>query len=158
MSNNTILSVDSSTTKTGWALWNNSNLVNQGVISPKHKDYFDRVYEMYCVIRGMVSDFNVKELVIESPSFVRLNPQSTLKLNQLYGAIRCLCRDVDIKCNIINPKSWKSKLLKAKKRVEQKEEAVNIVNNLYNLGLKKTHDDIADAVLLGRYYNEFHKV
>jgi len=59
--------------------------------------------------------------------------------------------------HLIAPQSWKKYYNLTKlPRQTQKQKAIELANNLFNLNLAKTQDGIADAILLGKYFIEKH--
>ena len=144
------LSIDSSTVCCGYAEYDDNKLVKYGNYKSKNKDVLERMYELVTALSSHFKENQV--LVIEEPSFIRINPSTSLKLNRLFGMILYEAHIAGLTVISVNPKSWKQKMLTTKKRVEQKLEAIELSNKIFNINI--TSNDTADAILIGKYYIE----
>lgn len=143
----TFISLDTSTTNTGYAVYDDEgNLLTSGVISSSSEDYLERANMMADCVSILSERFNITEACIEELKV--LNNQKTLtKLAITQGIIiRELC---DTAIIFVPPSVWRSLFHIPKKREEAKRKAIEIVKN--KLG-KTVTDDEAEAILLGRYY------
>ncbi|EPT58642.1 hypothetical protein SAG0142_01090 [Streptococcus agalactiae MRI Z1-024] len=155
--NNLILSLDVSTSSTGWAIFKCSSLVESGVVKPKGKlSFFERGLIMSNELNRIQSkaikkyDCPFEYAVVEKNSVMGPNQQSMIKIGIVTGMI--LRRCVADKVVFVNVSTWrkhwkfsykdrskKSMKLQSKTKVEQE----------FNKSVK---DDEADAILIGSYY------
>jgi len=153
-----LLTIDASTSQTGWALYDDGNLVEYGAIIPPKdmNDYVDKIELMADTLEILIDQFDVDKILLEEPAYMRVNINTSFKLRELFALIRKVGRDSLGKENFmtVNPKVWKSKMLTAKKSVDQKKECVGLVNELFKI--KLSSNDIADAIMIGEYYKRYH--
>ncbi|HER0331131.1 phage protein [Streptococcus pyogenes] len=153
---NLVLSLDISTSGTGWALFKGSDLIQSGVLKHKSKSYFERGRYMASQLRLIQSralkkyDCYFSTIAVEKNSVMGPNQQSMLKIGIVTGII--LGRLIADNVVFINASTWrkywkfsykdrskKSMKLQSKIKVEQE----------FNKSVK---DDEADAILIGSYY------
>jgi Holliday junction resolvasome RuvABC endonuclease subunit len=170
-----ILSLDASTKKTGWALYNKEKLVEHGIIYLEGEDSKTRIYALYHKIKEYISLYKVEGIVLEDVPITSHNNLSTGKtLAVLQGMITSLCFEFDLGLILYNPSAWRTLIpdlysgtREGMKRDYQKQRAVEITNNIYGLDLmyyksdtkaNKSQDDEAEAILLGlAYINDIRK-
>ncbi|MBY5033876.1 hypothetical protein K6V78_02110 [Streptococcus gallolyticus] len=159
-----VLSLDISTTGTGWALFKGPELVQSGVLKHKSKSYFERGRYMASQLR-MIQSKALKEhdcpfsaIVVEKNSVMGPNQQSMISIGIVTGTI--LGRLIADKAVFVNVSTWRKhwkfshkeyKGLKARSKKSMKLQAVDKVLESFN---KTVKDDEADAILLGFYYVE----
>lgn len=147
-----ILSLDVSTTSTGYAIYVDGKLEQYGAIKYKSKNFIERVNYMADTIQAIHATYGITHIVIED-TYVskKVNNISTVK--KLCMAQGIIIRAVHTaKVIQVYPVSWKSyfNIVGGKnKRKEQKATSITKANSLFNLELKD--DDVADAILLGYY-------
>lgn len=161
-----ILGIDAATTKSGWAILNtDGSLVSYGVFKTNSKEPLERIKEVYLFVKDILNKYNIKTIVAEN---VPITNKNNLKVGsdllRLQGAIYALCMEYNIPMVLYNPSEWRSKIgtyngtREGTKREFQKQKAIDIVNNIYNLKLvyferetkkNQTDDDKAEAILIG---------
>lgn len=165
-----ILGIDAATKKTGYSILNidNGDLVEYGLIKTSSNDVKDRMKEIYFELKNLVQRHDIKIVVVED---IPVNGHSNLKtgkdLSVLHGVILSVCFEQCLPYIIYAPSSWRSIVgtydgtREGMKRAVQKQNAVNKVNELYNLKFNyyerdtKSHqsdDDKAEAILIARAY------
>jgi len=166
-----ILGVDAATKKTGYSILNyeTGELVKYGLIKTHSEDVRDRMKEIYFELKKIIQDNNnIKVVVVED---IPVNNHANLKtgkdLSILHGVILGVCFEQCLSCVAYAPSSWRSIVgtysgtRDGMKRDVQKQEAVNKVNELYNLDLQylkrdtktlQSDDDKAEAILIARAY------
>lgn len=99
-----ILSLDTSTTSTGWALFANGEYRNSGSINLKKiKDGDDRLLKMVREIQIMINTYPPgTTVVIETPVVVR-NPQTQRMLTMLFGVVYGECVRRELKFQELRP-------------------------------------------------------
>lgn len=156
-----MISIDSSTSNTGCAVWKNGKLSEYFLIESRYKvvknmtslDYM--VSELYRLIDKYDPQIVVAELTV-----VVRNPQVQRDLSMLLGALMGKCISKDIFWFTFRPTEWRS-LVKdknetlPKKRIDLKTWACEKVLNEYNI---TETDDVCEAILIGQaYINKFNK-
>lgn len=164
-----ILGLDMATKKTGYSILNdNGELLSYGLIRTESKETKDRMKEIYQAIKELIEQKNINMIVLED---VPVNNHNNLKvgkdLSTLQGLILSLCFDYDIKYKLYNPSAWRSIVetyngtREGMKRAYQKQKAVELVNEIYNLDFvynetetktRLTDDDKAESILIGLAY------
>ena len=147
-----LLSLDTSTTATGWSLFNNGKYINSGVIDlKKSKNTSERIKNMVVQIMGMIDHHSPTVVAIETPVVCR-NPLTQRLLTMIFGVVYGKCVESNIDFVELKPTQWR-KLVdtgkKPRKRDELKEWSKNKVKELYNMDVT---DDESDAILIGRAY------
>jgi len=149
-----ILSIDPSTTCTGWALftcdekWRGAELGRYGKIRPKGDTLFDRRADLVCEL------VNVPEYGLECIDYVFIEkaplpftPAARRSIAILQGTIDILHQDISTEIPLeqifgVNAMTWK--------KTEKKPRTLSRCNLVYSLGLKGKKDyDIADAIMMG---------
>ena len=144
-----ILSLDQSTTKTGWAYFLEDDFVTSGILTTN-----DGMNGMMDNILKLVNELKPTYIIFEDiylnqdPKFKKIGVQEFKKLAQLQGYIRGICHIQDLGYYIIPPTEWKSHYKFKGKREEQKRASIDYVKTNYKLDAS---DDETDAILLGQY-------
>ena len=139
-----VLALDTSSNKTGWALFINGKYAESGVIDlSKNKNVEDRIKKMCMSITALIFDKSPDNVVIEQLSSTR-NADTTRKLSRIIGAVYFYCISKNINYSEISCKSWRNAVgIKNVKGKRVKEESVKRVLLKYNLNI---NDDEADAI------------
>lgn len=192
-----LLSLDMSTRKTGWAIFDDNNLIAYNLIEIKGSNTIERTAFMSDKIQELITSYNVDCVACEDvPVSVHSNLEIGKNLCVLQGCLLEMSRSLGVKLHLMHPTYWRSSIgmhhtlyscetcgnafedvsgLKFKQcdkcgekkssqlhktqlndRASLKERAVQMANNIFNLGLKyinktstKNQDDIAEAILVG---------
>lgn len=157
----TIISIDASTSSSGWAVFQNNELIAHGCVKPKGKDWRDRIMEESVFFMQLIQKYNPDMICAEA---MPLKPGShTLEaLGAVHGMILCLCAGYKIKPVFLLPSKWRKTLglfdgtRQGMKREVLKEKAIIMANEKFGLNLKwygpkskKSEDDEAEAILIG---------
>lgn len=148
-----LLALDTSTSSTGWAYFENGKYVVSDVISIKNqKDTDLRMEQMISEIYRLIECYSPTVVVTEMTVVVR-NPAVQRMLTMILGAVYGNCVVNDIDYYSLRPTEWR-KLIdpgkKPKKRDELKEWSKQKVYELY--GIDNVTDDVSDAILIGQAY------
>lgn len=151
-----LLSLDTSTSSTGWAVYINGNLSEYGVLTNGKGDTQSRLHNMIKSIFDLISSYSPAAIVIETPVVVR-NPKVQRLLTMIFGAVYGKCVVDHIEFNELRPTEWR-KLIdsgkKPRKREELKEWSIKKVKDLFYI--ENINDDMSDAILIGQaYINSF---
>lgn len=143
-----LLSLDLSTTKTGYAIFIGNNLVLSDVVSSKNKDWLTRVKYMAETLKTLCKVYSVTHVVIED-TFSKSNINTLKKLCFSQGYILASLGEVEFLQ--VYPLSWKAYfgLTSSKHRANQKQASLSMAETLFivNSGT----DDESDAILMGKY-------
>ena len=124
--------------------------------------------EIYQSIKTIVEKYDIAHIVLED---VPVNNHNNLKtgkdLSILQGVILSICFENNLNYTLYNPSSWRTIIgtyngtREGMKRDFQKRRAVEVVNEIYNLGFiynatetkkRLTDDDKAEAILIALAY------
>lgn len=148
-----LLSLDTSTKNSGWALFSNGKYTKSGVITCTNKDTLVRIGDMYNSIKDIIYKFKPSIVVIEMTSVPR-NVQAQRYLTMLLGMVYTICLENYIEFVMLRPTEWRKmantdNVKIGRKREEMKQWSMDLVENLFN---KKVTDDESDAILIGYGY------
>lgn len=147
----TLLSLDTSTTNTGYCIYKDGKYNSSGAIaSPKNLTGAPKVEYMMIHIMDLLQEIQPDIVCIEE-LHVNRNFQSVVHLAEIIGAVHGYCLSHDIFFYSISPATWHSRLgFKSRKRIDLKQESLKYVNNNYQL--TNITDDEADAICIGEAY------
>lgn len=146
-----ILSLDQSTRITGYAIFDNNNLIKVGKfdISPSG-DIGQRLVRFRDKILSLIKEYNINKVCFEEIQLqnnIINNVDTFKKLANVYGVLLETLVEIDMEYEIVSSNTWKSKCgIRKLGREKEKKAAQDFVNNTY--GIKVTQDE-ADAICLG---------
>lgn len=152
-----ILALDLSSKSSGWACFDNGELVSHGCITSSSTDVIKRIHIMTNGIKNILEkNKDIKKLIIEEvrpEGGYGVGNQRTHKvLMWLQAAVEFLIHDnfPKIKIEYIYPSSWRATLGikngRGIKRTTLKQADIAFVKNKYNIDV---NDDEADAICIG---------
>lgn len=153
---NLTLSLDISTTATGWAVFHGSSLVQSGVLKHKSKSFFERGRFMASQLKTIQSralqkyDCPFEAIVVEKNSVMGPNQQSMISIGIVTGII--LGRLIADNVYFVNVSTWRKYWkfsYKDRSKKSMKLQAVSKVSDEFDMHVK---DDEADAILIGSYF------
>lgn len=149
------LSLDTSTSCTGYSLYDGTTLLSYGNIDLKSvKKSDEKFMKMVKQIYDLIDKYNPELICIELTVVLR-NPQVQRTLSKLLGCVQGKCIDKDISYYEFRPTEWR-KLVKRKnetlprKREELKQWSIDYVKTEYGIDVES--DDVSDSILIGRAY------
>ena len=167
----TLLSLDTSSTKTGWAIFKNGIYQESGVLDWNHiKDTEERLTIMYIDIIQHINKYEPDILVIEKDivgSGKRQNMSTINTLVKLIGGVWAYCvqLNMDTPMNFqtgefnvhyveYTPSEWRKLVgITARKRDDCKAASIKRIKDVYSLNVD---DNEADAINIGEaYINEW---
>lgn len=158
---NLTMSLDVSTTGTGWAIYDGSTLLQSGVIKPKLKSFYERAKIMANELKTVQLralqkyDKPFDDIVVEKNSVMGPNQQSMIKIGIVTGMI--LGRLVADEIYFVNVSTWRKYWkfsYKDRSKKSMKQQAISTVASEFQ---KQVKDDEADAILIGSYFVNFGK-
>lgn len=153
---NLTLSLDVSTTATGWAVFHGSDLVQSGVLKHKSKSFFERGRFMASELRAIQSralqKYNepFESIAVEKNSVMGPNQQSMISIGIVTGII--LGRLIADNVYFVNVSTWRKYWkfsYKDRSKKSMKKQSIETVEREFNKAVK---DDEADAILIGSYF------
>lgn len=152
-----MLSLDTSTSCTGVAVWSNGNYIFSTVLSTdKNVKGEDKLNQMIQLIINYIK-LESPQIILTEQLAVTRNAKTVGMLTELLGAIRGFCVTNDISYYSLRPSEWRKEVSQVfnqkpngRKREDQKAWALDIVNNKMNICTDS--DDQAEAILLGMSY------
>ena len=166
-----LLSLDTSSTKTGWAIFGNGIYEESGVLDWSHvKETEDRLLIMYIDIIQLINKYEPDILVIEKDivgSGKRQNMSTINTLVKLIGGIWAYCVQLNMNTPMnlptgefivyyieYTPSEWRKLVgITARKRDDCKAASIKLIKDMYG---KDVDDNEADAINIGQaYINEW---
>ena len=149
----TLLSLDTSTTSTGWAVFQNGIYQDSGVIDEfkKEKNGYKRLGLMVKKLLMYIEQLNPDIIVIEK-DVVFGNMKVIDMLMKIIGAVYGFCLKNEITYYEFAPSEWRKYVkLQAfgRKRTEFKQASIKYIKDNFN---KEVNDDEADAICVGIAY------
>lgn len=149
----TLLSLDTSTTSTGWAIFKNGKYQDSGVIDKfkKEKNGYKRLELMVKELLENIEQLKPDIIVIEK-DVVFSNMKVIDLLMKIIGAIYGFCLSNGITYYEFAPSEWR-KYVKlqvfGRKRTEFKQASIKYIKDNFD---KEVNDDEADAICVGIAY------
>ncbi len=144
-----LLSLDQSSSATGWCVIINGELVDYGTIKIKSSNTIERIYYTGKALREIIEKYKINSASIED-IYLGMGLITYKVLAMLMGVVVSLFYEYSIQYTIVTAPEWKAsfKMLgKGQTREMQKKMAMSKTN--------ADTDDLADALLIGMYtWNE----
>lgn len=152
---NKILSIDFSTTNTGYAFHNplNNEFVVGSINGGKSKDYMERTKLISMALIEIIEHYNLSDyfIAVEEP-IITMKTKSNINLIRANGFMLAMLYDKFDMGYIDVPNSlWASYNLIKGKRPERKEQSINILKKYNIVPSDKVNDDMADAFCILLY-------
>lgn len=159
-----IIALDASTSCTGYAVFEDDQLVAYGKIKPNGNDWRNRIMDETLEIAALIREYHPRVIIAEDVP-KKPGANTLQKLGAVHGMILSLCAGFRIKPMFVLPTNWRHELgmfdgtRAGMKRDVMKERAVHMANEQFGLDLQwisptssKNDDDVAEAVLIGWSY------
>lgn len=152
-----ILSLDLSTKSSGWAIFEDNQLIDYGCITASSSDLIARIKIMTKVIDDILQKYtDIKKIIAEEVrpqgGYGVGNLQTHRALMWLQAGIAFMLHDnhKNLSLDFIYPSSWRAtcgiKNGRGVKRESQKQQDIQFVKETFNIDV---NDDIADAIGIG---------
>lgn len=155
------MGIDASTSKTGWSIFNGSELVTYGVIKPKGTDLWrDRIQQEWNLFCEIVEKYKPEKIFAEDVP-LKDGKITLVKLGAVQGLMLALSANFDIPITFFSPSDWREPMglydgtRAGTHREVLKEKAIKMANKKFGLDLKwvapkstKNDDDVAEAILI----------
>lgn len=148
--NKILISLDESTTCTGYAVFDNGKLIKHGVFSSKSKDVLERVSLIMEEIEELINIYKPNDMVIEDVQ-ITMNAATAKSLLGLQFMIEVYARRNNINCKTYRTTKWRKILglsnSRSLDRKAKKQETIDYVKEKYGIDILK--DDESDAIAIG---------
>ena len=154
-----ILSIDASTKATGWAIFNDHELVDYGMVTATSTDLIKRLHKITNDLKPIIEKYDIKKVILEEvrPEMGTQNIKTHRALMWLQGALTTMLHD-DYNFSLddivyLYPSEWRKvcgiKTGSGVRRESLKPKDIAFVKQTYNIDV---NDDIADAIGIGYAY------
>lgn len=146
------LALDASTKSTGWAIFQEKELIDYGCITISSNDTFKRIKYQTKEIKKLLQKHNFSQIILEEVVTDGRHSRTWKVLMWLQASINFMLYDNQIHVDVqyFYPSSWRSKCGikngKGIKRDKEKQYDKEFVKKKYGLDV---NDDIADAIGIG---------
>lgn len=148
-----LIALDESTTCTGYAVFDDSELIEHGTFSFKSKDVLERVSLIMEEIENLIDTYKPDNMVIEDVQ-ITMNAATAKSLLGLQFMIEVYAHRNNISCETYRTTKWRKILglsnSRALDRKAKKQETIDYVKNKYGIDVLK--DDESDAIAIGTAY------
>ena len=144
-----IMSIDQSTSKSGYAIFTNRQLAEWGIIRPSKKIHKVNMISVFLRVREKIEKENPDLILIEDVYMKKgkkFNIDTHKKLSNLQGMLIAYFVLNSLEYKIISPNSWMNKVVGINHC--SKEDTQNFLNKKYSIVFK---EDEADAIAIGLY-------
>lgn len=148
-----LIALDESTTCTGYAVFDDGELIEHGLFSLKSKDVLERVSYIMEEIEELIETYKPNNMIIEDVQ-ITMNAATTKSLLGLQFMIEVYAHRNNISCETYRTTKWRKILglsnSRALDRKEKKQETIDYVKDKYGIEILK--DDESDAIAIGTAY------
>ena len=154
-----IVSLDQSTRRSGYAVFEDGKYICSGVVdmSKSELDTSERSFEMAKALWKIIKKYKPEKLIIENVQ-QQSNPNTVIILARLAGMIIGYAEAHNVHVHILLPSQWRKALGYSQgakvKRQELKQQSINYVKNNFNLILS---EDECEAVCINEAAHKIYK-
>ena len=144
-----LLALDQSSRISGWAIFEDKQLINSGTFTLKSDDIGERLVAYRKQVEKLICDNDIDEVAFEDIQMQgQVNNVQTFKiLAEIFGVTQEYLAEQGHSYHIVSSNTWKSKLqIKGRTRPEQKKACQAWVLEHYG---KKVSQDESDAIAIG---------
>lgn len=144
-----LLALDQASRTTGWAIFDDEELIDSGTFTLKSNDIGERLVDYKKHVEKLICDNDIEEVAFEDIQMQnQINNVQTFKvLAEIFGVTQEYLVEQGHSYHVVSSNTWKSQLnIKGKQRAEQKKNAQAYVLEHYN---KKVSQDESDAICIG---------
>ena len=144
-----LLALDQASRVSGWAIFDNQDLIDSGTFTLKSDDIGERLVQYRQYLIDLTDKYEIDEVAFEDIQMQnQVNNVQTFKiLAEVFGVTQEYLAEQNYFYHIVSSNTWKSKLqIKGRTRPEQKKNAQAYVLEHYN---KKVSQDESDAICIG---------
>ena len=134
-----LLSLDQSSQVTGYAIFDNGELIKYGTIVVKDSDLNVRLVKIRQSIINLLQQYDIDEVILEDIQMqnnVTGNVQTFKTLSEVFGVINELLKELNIETHSAFATQWKNALkIQGRTRQEQKKNTKDYISYIYNIDL-----------------------
>ena len=154
-----LLSFDTSTTSTGYAIYLSGEFNRYGLLDFKHiKNSEERIKEMILKIYEVINN-EKPQIVVAEMTVVPRNVQAQRNLTMILGAIQGKCLEKNIYFYLFRPSEWRKLVNDTNEKLPRKRDELKAWSKrkvLEKYNITDINDDVSDAILVGQaYINKF---
>lgn len=151
-----ILAFDQASITSGWAVYDEENLIKYGTYTSDGKNSTNRIALTKEWVASMIMKWNPDEVIFEDIQLQKFgseegqeNVLTYKKLAHLQGVLVNYAYEINLPFKIVPPATWRSySEIKGKYRTDRKKNAQLKIKKLYDVNVTQ---DEADAILIGRW-------
>ena len=154
---NNILALDQASRTSGFAVFQEEQLVASGTFTYDDDDFSLRLVKIRNKVFSLIEKYDINKILLEDIQLQGQtnNVETYRKLAEVRGVLSELACEMNIPHEIIHSQTWKSGLdIKGRERATQKRNAQTFVMNTYG---KKVSQDESDAICIGTHYIKSNK-
>ena len=148
-----LIALDESTTCTGYAVFDDGELIEHGIFSFKSKNVLERVSLIMEEIENLINTYKPNNMVIEDVQ-ITMNAATAKSLLGLQFMIEVYAHRNNISCETYRTTKWRKILglsnSRSLDRKAKKQETIDYVKDKYGIDVLK--DDESDAIAIGTAY------
>ena len=152
-----ILALDQASRTTGWAVFQEEQLIASGTFTYDDNDFSLRLLKIRKKVISLIQQYEINKILLEDIQLQGQtnNVQTYRALAEVLGVLEELAAELNIPHEIIHSQTWKSTLdIKGRDRATQKRNAQAYVATAYS---KKVSQDESDAICIGTHYIKSNK-
>lgn len=144
-----VLALDQSSKTTGYAIFNNEELIEYGHFTFEDNDLGQRLVKIKHKIIELLAEKGINKLIFEDIQLQNGNVATHKILGEVLGVIHVLAAEMKMPYEIVPPVTWRSTCqIKGRTRAIQKKNAQEYVLKKY--GVSATEDE-SDAICIGEH-------
>lgn len=148
-----VIALDNATQNMGVSIFDDGELVYFTLLKFNGTDFDKRMVRIRdVVVDVIIEEWQPDHLVFEDIQYQN-NYNTYKKLAMLLGMLTVEANSREIPNALVPPVTWRSHFQISGNRTAVKNKAINLIAEMYN---KIVIDDIAEAILLGRYFCDKH--
>lgn len=156
-----LISFDTSTTSTGYAIYISGRYIESNLLNFNYiKNTEQRIKEMILKIYEIIDKEN-PQIVVAEMTVVTRNAQAQRNLTMILGAIQGKCLQNNIFFYLFRPSEWRKLVNETNEKLPRKREELKSWSKMLvyeKYSIPDLNDDISDAILIGQaYINQFNK-
>lgn len=148
-----ILALDQATHISGYAVFNNKNLIDYGTFEAIGENDIERSVQVKQWMISLIDQFEIDFVGLEGIQYQTAAGVTTFEtLARLQGILAATCVEEKVKYKIVNTNTWRDHCgVKGKSRPDKKRSMQRLVQDWFQLKVK---EDEADSIGIGKYFSD----
>ena len=154
---NRTLALDQATHVSGYAIFDNEELVYAGIFEATKDDEIDRDLEIKNWLIQMINNWNPDMVALEDIQLQQINGKTVgvttyCILARLQGILLATCTEQNISWVIVHQATWRAHCgVKGRTRNDKKKSMQKLIKDWYDVSVS---NDVADAIGIGKWASE----